>query len=380
MENKKIKNLFFNIAKLNIRGAIRSFLMIIDEINFRFLKGKVAHLPYPPRFVTIMLSGYCSQKCVFCCHHSEDAKEGKYKHLYDLRYNMPFNVFKDIVDKCYKSRVPKIHICGNGEPTIHPDFLKCMDYVIEKYGHVSFQSNFDHRIYEQKNLVEEVAKREKYINYITMDLVGHNNETHNPLKKGSHFDSILELMSSINKKAPGIKFRAHWILTKHNYKGIDKLLFKLKERGINFKLDIVNLHAYEFNEFCSLKARYLLGDEHITKELKKIREIADREGMQVTIPVPIDKKTVKCESFWSRIQIGFASHDLPREKWYGNCLPVGGCDAVVKGDIRGFGNLLETENLWDVWNSKEMKNVRRDLIKYKYPDRACVNCQNYIKE
>lgn len=367
------------IFKLEFKEAYRKSRMDLDKFFYKLLKGKTAWVPYPPRFVTIMLSGYCSQECVFCCHHSQDAKNGKYKHLYKLDYNMPFKVFCEIVDKCYKARVPRIHICGNGEPTIHPDFLKCLDYVIEKYGHVSFQSNFDHRIYKQKKLVEEVAKREKYINYITMDLVGHNNETHNPLKKGSHFDSILELMSSINKKAPGIKFHAHWILTKHNYKGIDKLLFKLKQGGVNFKLDIVNLHAYEFNDFCSLEARYLLGDDHIRDELNRVKRIADDNKFDISIPLPSNQKTNKCEVFWSRLQIGFGSRNIPREKWHGNCL-CGACNAVVKGNLFGLGDILESNSVRGVWNGSKIKDIRKGLLKGRYPDQKCQDCQNYIEE
>jgi pyruvate-formate lyase-activating enzyme len=291
---------------------------------------------------------------------------------------MSYDVFKKIVNKCYTAKIPHIHICGNGEPTINPDFLKCLDYVIKKYGHVSFQSNFDSKIYENKNLVKEIIKRKKYIDYITMDLVGYDRSTHNNLKLGSDIKSIIEIMTSINKGAPEVKFYVHWILTKLNYKGIDNLLLLLKKRKINFKLDIVNLHAYEFNDFCSLESRYLKSDKNITRELNYIEKFAKIHKLEVNFPKPVDVKTEKCGGFWSRVQIGFASHDIPKEKWHGNFLPVGGCDAVVKGKIRSFGNILN-KDIMSVWNGKSMKAVRKNLIKGIYPDEeACKGCQNYI--
>ena len=154
-----------------------------------------------------------------------------------------------------------------------------------------------------------------------------------------------------------------------------KLAEDLHKRGINFKLSIVNLHPHNFNEFTSPDSVYKSSDTEITKELNKLKMTCKKLGVSVSIPEPFDSPRSKCTVFWSRLQT-IPSWDIPRERWIGNVVQ-GDCNAVVKGDMRSFGNIFDYDNLFDLWNNEALVKIRRDLINNKYPDRECRSCQNF---
>jgi len=275
----------------------------------------------------------------------------------------------------YKARVPHVHIVATGEPFLHKDIMKMIDYVIEKYGEVSFQSNFNKNIFEKNNYAKAIVDRADYITRITTDILSPDPKKHQEIKIGSEYEYLLGIMQKIGAKT-GILFDVHLILTKHNYQNMDKLVEDLYNRGINFKFSIVNLSPHNFNDFTSLNAVYESNDAEIKKELVKVKLICQKLGVPALIPEPFDRPTSKCSVFWSRLQT-IPSWDIPKEKWIGNVIQ-GDCNAVVKGKMRSLGNIFDYDNLFDLWNNEILVKIRRDLIHNKYPDKECQNCQNYL--
>ncbi|GAH80950.1 unnamed protein product, partial [marine sediment metagenome] len=153
----------------------------------------------------------------------------------------------------------------------------------------------------------------------------------------------------------------------------------LYKRKINFTYTLVNLHPHNFNEFTSKKNVYMSTDKEITLELQKLRNLADKLKINLSITVPWDKEVNKdngyCLTFWDRFQL-IPDRNLPKEKWIGNVVPSQ-CNAVVLGDLYSLGNIFEHKNLMDFWNNKKLLEIRRNLIKRKYPDRMCSTCYKY---
>jgi len=350
--------------------------LLKDRMMCRLTRGRIAKLPYPPMHIAVMVTGACTNQCVFCCHHSEDSKNDPVsKHLYNLQFSISYDDFCKIVNMAYDARVPHVHVVAPGEPFLHRDIIKMLDYVIQKYGEVSFQSNFDKKIFEKNDYVNAIIERGDHISYITTDILSSDPAIHEKIKKGSNFEYLLEVMQKINKKTD-ILFDLHLILTKYNYRHMDRLVELLHERGIKFRFSIVNLHPHNFNDFTSSEAVYKSDDVEMRKELNKVKDVCEKLGVQVSVPMPFDKKASKCGVFWSRLQT-IPSWDIPREKWIGNTVQ-GDCNAVVKGKMRSFGNILDYDNLFDLWNNETLVKIRRDLINGKYPDEECKNCQNYL--
>lgn len=364
------------IALDSIKKYIRRPRLLVDELMYRVTNGKIAKLPYPPRHVSIMITGACTNQCTFCCHHSIDSKNDPVsKHLYKLKFSMSYGDFCRIVDMAYAARVPHVHVVATGEPFLHKDIMKMIDYVIEKYGEVSFQSNFNKMIFEKNDYVDAIVERANYITGITTDILSSDPKKHEEIKKGSKYEDLLEIMQKINEKTD-ILFDVHLVLTKYNYKNMDKLVEDLHSRGINFRFSIVNLYPYNFNKFTSIDIVYRSNDVEMKKELDKVKNICKKLGVRVSIPEPFDTSRSKCTVFWSRLQT-IPSWDIPKEKWIGNVIQ-GDCNAVVNGKMRSFGNLFDYDNLFDLWNGETLVKIRKDLIHNKYPDEECKNCQNYL--
>lgn len=336
-------------------------------------------LDYPPKYITIGITGYCIYKCKFCASHCpESGQNTKTKNQYDLKYNMSYEQFCKIVDMAHKSKVPKIHIAGQGEPFLNKNILKMIDYLASKYGQMSLQTDFDKNLFIKKDLYEEIIKRENYITTITTDLFP--SVIHNDIKRGSNYDDVVEAMRLISYKT-SILFKIHVIVTKSSYMGIKDLLKDLYEKNIYCQIDIVNLHPLNFNEFTSFENIYTSSDIHITRELIEAKKLGKKYGILVNIPEPFDKmyqrKNIICSSFWKRFQI-MPDKRIPKEKWIGNVIPSQ-CNAVVEGNLDTLGNIFEYDNLMDFWNNDKIVGIRRNLLEGTYPDNACQNCMMYKK-
>ena len=361
---------------IKFKKPFRALRLLMDNVIYRLTRGKVTKLLYPPRHISIMITGACTNQCVFCCHHSVDSKNHPVtRHLYNLKFSISYEDFCKTVDMAYDARVPHVHIVATGEPFLHKDVIKMIDYVIAKYGEVSFQSNFNREVFDKNDYINAIIDRAKYITYITTDVLSSDAKKHEEIKKGSKYEDVLGIMQEISNQAK-ILFDVHLVLTKHNYQDMDKLVEDLYSRGINFRLSIVNLHPHDFNEFTSTDAVYMSNNVDIKKELDKVQDVGNRLGVQVSIPEPFDVQTSKCQSFWTRLQT-IPSWDIPEEKWIGNVIQ-GDCNAVVKGAMRSFGNIFDYDDLFDLWNNDILVQIRQDLINNIYPDDECKNCQNYL--
>lgn len=344
----------------------------VDLCRQRF-DGKKAVIDYPPRWVTVGITGNCSYKCEFCCSHCpESGKNEKTSHQYKMPFNITVEDFKKIVDMCHEAGVPRIHVCGTGEPFLHPRILDIIDYVISIYSHVSLQTDFWKVLFEKKKYVDEIIKRKEHTTYITTDIFPQ--EVHERIKRGSNFEYLLHCMERISQETD-IVFGAHVLLTKKSYKKLTELLYSLHERKINFFLEIVHLLPLGFNEFTSLDNVYMSSDTEITAELKRVRQAASELNMQVSIPPPWDKVNIdgnRCTMFWHKVQL-MPSKKISRERWVGNAIPQQ-CSAVVQGDLFSVGNVLDYDNFMDFWNNDILVGIRKKIMSGELPDPACRFC------
>jgi MoaA/NifB/PqqE/SkfB family radical SAM enzyme len=351
----------------------RAWHMERDEKRFRREYYKKAVVTYPPRQVTIAISDTCSNRCVFCAYHSNDARDGA-SNVYGLKYMVPFDDYKKMIDMCYEARVPEVHLCATGEPFFHPDILQMIDFTIEVYGSISLQTNFFKPLFKKHDFFKEIVERGHFIRYITTDILSGDPKTHEALKKGSCYEDVVSSMEVISRRS-NVHFEVHYIITKFNYEYIDSLIDDLAERRINCHVAIVNLHPHEFNEFTSLDSVYRRKDVEISQALKKAVDLGRRKGIDVSVPLPFDAGKGVCGSFWTRFQT-WPVRGVEKRR-YGENVIVGGCNAVVKGDLNTLGYIFDYKNIMDLWNNDRFVRIREGLLKGVYPDRECQFCQSY---
>ena len=360
-------------SKATRKGIARRLDLSEVELRHKLFDGKKAVLDYPPRWVTVAITGGCAFKCDFCCNHSPDSGTNeRSKHQFKMNFMMPKEDFTRIVRMCHEASVPHVHICGAGEPFIHPKILEFTDHVIDVYSETSVQTDFHKQLFEKKNYNDEIIKRGSRITYITTDIFAE--EDHERIKKGSDFDYLVSSMAKISKKTD-ILFKAHVILTKQSYRGIPELARMLHRRGVNFRLELVNLFPLGFNSFTSADNAYTSSDLEITEELDRIRREGEQLGVAIDIPPPSDLFNAAgdpCPEFWKKVQL-IPSKNIPKEKWAGNAIPQQ-CPAVVAGDLFTIGNLFEHDSFMEFWNNDYLVGLRRSMMAGHLPDEACKTC------
>lgn len=355
-----------------LRNYIRKKQLRMDHKNYIRQKEKEAVLKYPPRWITICITNLCNNKCLFCSYHSEDAKN--VSNVYNIPYKLSLPEFKRIVDMAYKGRVPKVHICGTGEPFMNDNIINMIDYAIKVYGSTSLQTNFYKRLFDKYNYLEEIVKRNGKINYITTDIMSGSPQQHNYIKKGGSYDELISSLQYISNNSD-IPIKVSYVLTKQNYSTIIDLIDNLHSSKIrNCSIGISNMFTYDFNELTASNQVYTSKDSHITELLNKAVEHGKTKNISVGIPNPADKVN-NCHYFWDKIQTWPVKGNIP-ERYQENLIPHA-CRAVVIGKLNSLGYIFDYKNVMDFWNNEKLVTVRRNLINGIYPDEECKYCYCY---
>ena len=332
---------------------------------------KKAVLSYPPRWITIGVTSACTNKCLFCSYHGDAAKD--YSNAYGLPYMLSLSDFRRIVDMAKEGMVPEIHICGTGEPFLNQDILPMIDYVIEKYGEVSLQTDLWKTIFEKKNYIDEIIKRQKHIKYISTDILSSIPEEHERIKQGSSYKEIMDSLEYIGKNS-SLLIRIVVIVTKQNYKNIKGIIDELKKRNVNFDMLLVNLLSYDYSEFTSSDNVYTSKDYEITEALDETVEYAKLNNININTLKPAELED-DCYVFWDEFQT-WPVKGCEKNKYGENMIPHA-CAAVIRGELNSMGSLFDYKTIMDAWNNEKLVELRENMINGKYPSEWCKNCIFY---
>lgn len=361
-EHRHLKNAIFNYNHMNAW----------NRHNEEYRKEAV--LSYPPLWMTIGVTSACNNRCLFCSYHGEEAKN--ISNTYGLPFMLSYEDFTKMVDMAKEGGVPEVHICGTGEPFLNPDILRMIDYTIQKYGEISLQTEFWKVLFDKKNYLDELIKREKHITYIATDVLSCVEEEHNRIKKGASYSELLETMEYIGKNS-SLVIRAVVIITKENYKNIKGIIDDFLEREVNLELLIVNLLSYDYSDYTSSNNVYTSKDTEITECLKEVEEYAKQKGVRISLPKPADQEE-ECYVFWREFQT-WPVKGCDKERYGENMIPHA-CAAVVRGELNSIGYLFDYETIMEAWNNEKLVKLRENMIKDNYPSKWCKQCFYYHKE
>lgn len=87
-------------------------------------QGKPTRLPH----VELVLADLCQQHCSFCAYRIPGYASNQ---LFDEKRMMPLDKALEIISDCAEIGVQAIQFTGGGEPTLHKDFPKVFERVIE---------------------------------------------------------------------------------------------------------------------------------------------------------------------------------------------------------------------------------------------------------
>ncbi len=335
---------------------------------------KKAIVSYPPLWITIGVTSACKNKCLFCSYHGEDAKG--ISNAYGLSYRLSYKDFVKIVDMAYEAGVAEIHICGTGEPFLNPDILRMTDYVIDKYGEVSLQTEFWNKLFKKKNLLDELIKREQHIKYISTDILSCDPAEYERIKQGSSYSELMDALEYIGKNSD-LLIKAVIIVTKQNYKNMKGIIDELIKRNVNSELLIVNLLSYDYSEYTSSDNVYKSEDKEITYALQEIKDYAEKREIRITLPKPADQED-DCFVFWSEFQT-WPVKGCDKMRYGENMIPHA-CSAVIRGELNSLGYLFDYGTMMEAWNNDIIVKIRENIMKGIYPSEWCKKCFYYHQE
>lgn len=357
-------------------NSIRKVIRPRKQVRYEIIDKK------GPDYATILVDTRCKNSCVYCVNHCQDAHDcaatrGIYikKHLI-----LSLESLKRQVDILVKNDLKKIHLCGAGEPFHNVHMMDFIDYVIEKTGSVSFQTNFGEQFVK---FIPEIVN--KPVEFIGTDMVGGTRESFEKIKKGSCWDEVWKNIGifeeECSKNGTEIPLHLYCVVNKQrlSYEHLDELVENIQAHRSIRQFVFHNIHAFGFNEFVDSKNIIRNTDEEVIRELDKVTTDLGRIGVEVIGPCYFtEDDRYNCRNFWSRIMLNFPNDKITPEKWEGNVMP-GGCLIATMGHLHSIGNIYK-EDFWDIWNSEMMTKARKKALLGQFPDRMCRLCPaHYIQ-
>lgn len=361
-------------------GRIRPILCRLGlDLNSRihtYSHFDKAEVKLPPVYATILITNRCTNHCTFCIWHSEDAKNYA-RDIYNLPLHISFTEFKREVSILREVGIKHIHICSTGDPMLHKDVVRMVDFVRSSGAGVSLMTNFDRHI---KRYLPELAKRR--FAYIGANIHSGDPVQLEEIQKGLRWEVLFEnlrkfgrLCKENNNKVP---VYIASIVTKLNYMHTRSLIDACQELDCIDWISLIGLQPMNFNAFTSFNNQIKDDDVEAINFLKGCVSYGKTKGVKVVMPKIFHNvlNRINCRNPWSKIMVNLPNRQIPREKWVGN-VTFGGCLAVTQGQYYSLGNLLNTP--WEeIWNGAKIQRVRKRILENEFPDERCKECATHF--
>lgn len=298
----------FNINKhleIYINNHKNNILKIFRYIVFRykFLESgkKKINLGYPPYLLVEPVST-CNLRCPFCFQTDKTFTKKPYMGVMD------FDLFKKIIDEAEEIGIGAITLASRGEPTLHKEFDKMLDYIGEK------ENIFEIKINTNATFLSEKFCHSIFRNKVTQVVISadhYQKEEYERLRKNSNFEKILKNVDRLFEIRKKYKDQ----ITEIRVSGID-----------NDK----DLNREKFRNF------WIKRSDHVTASFPLERWDTYNNNKNEDINDP-------CENLWDRMYIWFDGKVNP-------------CDADYKSFL-SFGNINES-SIKKIWNNQIIESLR----------------------
>ena len=190
-----------------------------------------------PKFLDIESTNICQIKCGMCPRTKMKRKQGF----------MKFDLLKKIVDES-KGKVDRAYLHQIGEPLLHPDIIKFIDYTAEAGIFTSISTNCLELNYDMS---EALLKSQLNELFLCVDSL--NKEVYNKMRIGSNFHRVMWNVSNFldmarHRNNKDLKIVIQLIKTRYNINEVDewKKYYSKKIEGLNCEL-----LAKEFSTFAN---------------------------------------------------------------------------------------------------------------------------------
>lgn len=319
----------------------------------------------PIRTALIEITEKCNLKCIMC-----EANK-KLKRDKEMRYDL----FKKIIDDLCGCGLKSVTVGAIGEPTMHKDLKKILQYIQQKKIKLELITNLSMPL--NKELIEAI----KNVDKLTVSIDGATKETYEKIRVGANFErtiSNLKEVASAKKDAPFIT--VNYVIQKENYKEIPEMI-KLLDSIRNIK----NLATGFAHIGMNLGVRIQLNDEELD-EFKNTIVPRCEEYRKNQI---ISTNYLLTTAYWKKNDINSAQQKDKKVSLEINKMP---CyilwtstfispEGIIHPCCSFFGNKdyylgdAKEMSFKEIWTGKKYNALRKKFKKDKHP--LCRNCTGF---
>lgn len=293
------------------------------------------------------LSSRCNERCIHCYIPNAKKNSGT---------DMPFNLFKKIVDEFVKMGGISITLSG-GEAFLHKDIIPMLNYCRENDLKITVLSNL-------LNLTESLKKALKDCNVslVQVSLYSMDPEIHDTITtvKGSYEKTLKSIEDLVEADVP---VQISCPLMKANKDGYVKVLQYAKSLKIKAQTDYIMMAQSDLDT-TNLSQR--LSIDETEKVLRDLIEYDDDYKENIALIKPLDsKKELNKEAYLNEPLCGVG---------YDNCCITVNGDVYPCAGWQNFilGNVYKT-SLKEIWEKSERINRLRTVTRASFP--KCLDCE-----
>lgn len=316
------------------------------QLNVAETEQRKSHLASYPRRIVVELTNDCNLNCIMCGREHAYFKSAYFKLDWLKKIEPAFSHSEEIV----------LH--GWGEPTIHADFGKVLEFMnrfpVRKYfctNGMMLDFYFDD-LFSQK------------VDILAVSLDGANRETNDRIRAGGDFHRIIDSLTDIVAEKRKLKLDfpyMNFVFTamRSNIAELPELVKLAADIGVQ---EVKVVYLTVFSEELSGESLYGM-EEDVNAIFKKAESVAENAGILLKLPY---------------IQgLDPAGDALHRECWFPYRDLFIGSDGYVRPCVSSGCKLYHIDDCRsfdDIWNHEELKRYRKtnnDIISMP-PD--CSRC------
>lgn len=338
-----------------------------------------------PKEMDIEITSYCNYRCAMCPHSLIGNSYAE---------NFPFEKIKKL--QFFFPYLKRVMIQGDGEPLMHPDFIKISNFI----------SSFGCKLCTTTNLsllTEEVAHvlAEKY-ELITLSCDGSNKELYETIRGNGNFENFTNKMNLLISYVDSRKIIVNVVVMRQNISYLNELLKYLSSFGIR-KVVFSNLLTTKYfknvNDHINFLGTYAI--EQLEQSEKKAYELGIDLIINWDYKSMIPRKKNKLEKV--ETDRSFSLHEIDQfAKIYEEMRTVDKkqiiysgkyhCSGICKNiyekvylDVHGnmtlccYGKMKPIANIFDddfetIWNGPIYESCRKTFFSGNLPN-FCIGCR-----
>ncbi|MBC6721370.1 radical SAM protein [Treponema sp. Marseille-Q4130] len=315
--------------------------------------------------IALEITQKCPNNCIYCSSCSS----------WNANSYIEFDVIKEVIQDMSDLGIKKLCISG-GEPFLHPDVLRIINFASERKIEVTIYSSGIVRNIDQTSFLTlaflKACKKNGLSSIIFNMQAGEEKKYNEIMKTLGNFPKLIESIK--NAKLVGLEAEIHFVPMKVNIDQIEfviSLSEKIGIRKVSFLKLVPQGRAFTNKNLIELNEKEYCNFNLHLKELSKSAKIDIRLG------IPFSENTnIKCHAVSGKLAIRYDGAVLACEAFKGLPIRDSYGNEILPDNIK-------TRRLKDILQESEyLKACKIFIDTYSKSYSCCENCpvQKYIKE